>query len=69
MFHYVFHIAIRPYRTTKRLISDPSRFRVGLTAWFLISIIYCVAVFIGGFNGYEPVVKPFLPIDSVRQTS
>jgi len=59
-------MAVRPGRTTGRLLVDRGRLRYGICAWLIISIAYGLVAWIGGMNGLGAVVRPWLPIPAER---
>jgi hypothetical protein len=59
---YVAGIAFSPGPTTERLLLDPRRLRHGVVAWAIIGVIYGAVAFIGGLNGFGPMVEPLLRV-------
>jgi hypothetical protein len=59
-------MGISPKRTSDRLLEDPSRLRLGILAWLLLSVLYGLAAFIGGLNGLGAVTQPYLPIPAEK---
>lgn len=55
-------MALRPQRTTIRLLEHPHRLGQGIAACLLMGVLYTISVFVGYLHGFGAVMQPWLPI-------